>query len=133
MATKHLSNDEVIIAVDTSIGLDDEIIGKAADEEHCRRILNKLSGRTHDVASAIAVRDIEQNRIIIEQTTTAVTFAKLNGKTIDWYISTNEWRGKAGAYAIQGKGSALVTGVCGCYTNVIGISIPTLLHILENI
>lgn len=133
IATGHESDDEVIIAVDTSIGLDNEIIGKATDEPHCRDILNKLSGRTHDVVSAIAVRDIKNNKITIEETITAVTFAKLSQQTVDWYVSTGEWQGKAGAYAIQGKGSALVTDVRGCYTNVIGISIPTLLHILGNI
>lgn len=123
----------VIIAVDTAIGIDGEIIGKPRDEAHAREILRRLSGRTHEVVSAIALRDVKEAAIETNVTQTEVKFIDLTGKIIDWYIGTGEWKGKAGAYAIQGKGSALIAEVRGCFTNVIGVSIPALLSLLEKV
>lgn len=125
------SPDAVVVAVDTAIGLDGEIIGKPADEFHARRILERLSGRWHEVASAIALRDAAAASIATETTRTEVRFEALSDQAIAWYLSTQEWDGRAGAYAIQGKGAALVAEIRGCFTNVIGISIPTLLRMLS--
>ena len=125
--------DAVIIAVDTAIGLEEKIIGKPRDESHAREILRELSGKTHEVASAIAVRDLMSASIDVEITRTEVTFDALDVRMIDWYMSTGEWRGRAGAYAIQGKGASLVSNVRGCFTNVIGLSMPTLLRMLRRI
>ena len=127
------SLDAVIVAVDTAIGLDGKIIGKPRDEADARDILSRLSGRAHEVASAIAIRDAAGSAEAIELTKTEVSFVKLSVGTLDWYLSTGEWRGRAGAYAIQGKGAALIASVRGCFTNVIGISIPTLLKMLGEI
>ena len=127
------SLNAVIVAVDTAIGLDDGIIGKPRDESHAREILRELSGKTHEVASAIAVRDLMSASIDVEITRTEVTFDALDVRMIDWYMSTGEWRGRAGAYAIQGKGASLVSNVRGCFTNVIGLSMPTLLRMLRRI
>ncbi|HPM41928.1 MAG TPA: nucleoside triphosphate pyrophosphatase [bacterium] len=127
------SLDAVIVAVDTAIGFGEEIIGKPKDEADARGILSRLSGRTHEVASAIALRDASGSATQIEVTKTEVSFEKLPENAIGWYLSTGEWRGRAGAYAIQGKGAALVSSVNGCFTNVIGISIPTLLRMLDKI
>ncbi len=127
------SLDAVIVAVDTAIGLDGEIIGKPRDEADAREILSRLSGRAHEVASAIAIRDASGAAQAIEVTKTEVFFGELSAEALDWYLSTGEWRGRAGAYAIQGKGAALIASVHGCFTNVIGISIPTLLRMLGEI
>jgi septum formation protein len=124
------SLDAVIVAVDTAIGLDRRIIGKPRDEHHARDILRALSGREHEVASAIAVRDLETAEIAVERISTDVLFWKLSDAAIEWYIGTGEWKGKAGGYAIQGKGAALVESVSGCFTNVIGLSMPTFLRML---
>ncbi len=124
------SLDSLVVTVDTAIGLDGEIIGKPQDEAHARQILGVLSGRTHDVASAIAVRDVASARVDAELTVTRVKFWAFGDETIDWYIGTGEWKGRAGAYAIQGMGAALVESVEGCFTNVIGISMPSLLRML---
>jgi septum formation protein len=124
------SADAVIIGVDTAIGLDSAVIGKPSDARHAREILKKLAGRTHDVASAIAVRDDLKKRIETSVVTTEVKFISLTDAMIDWYLSTGEWKGRAGAYAIQGKGAALIAEVKGCFTNVIGLSIPALLKML---
>lgn len=127
------SLDAVIVAVDTAIGLDGKIIGKPRDEADARDILSRLSGRAHEVASAIAIRDAAGSAQAIEITKTEVFFGELSAEALDWYLSTGEWRGRAGAYAIQGKGAALITSVRGCFTNVIGISIPTLVKMLGEI
>ena len=126
-------NDAVIITVDTAIELDGEIIGKPKNEKHAREILKRLSGKTHDVVSAITIRNAQTKTIKTELTKTQITFDILTDEMLDWYISTLEWKSRAGAYAIQGKGSALINEVNGCFTNVIGISIPSLLQLLSNV
>jgi len=127
------SLDAVIVAVDTAIGLGKTIIGKPRDEKHAKEILELLSGRTHEVVSAIAVRDVKEATIEIESTRTEIRCDDLSDVAINWYLATGEWKGRAGAYAIQGKGAALVKEVQGCFTNVIGLSIPTLLRMLRKI
>jgi len=120
----------VIITVDTAIGLGSEIIGKPTNEDDAKRILKLLSGKLHDVVSAICVRDNELGTERTETTLTEVEFSNLSDEMVDWYLATDEWRGRAGAYAIQGKGITLVKDINGCLTNVIGISIPTLIELL---
>ncbi len=127
------SLDAVIVAVDTAIGLDGEIIGKPRDEAHAREILRVLSGRAHEVASAIAVRDLISAELKSEVTRTEVRFVHLGSHELDWYINSGEWRGRAGAYAIQGKGSSFVQEVRGCFTNVIGISMTALVKMLAEV
>jgi septum formation protein len=127
------SLDSVIVTVDTAIGLGSEIIGKPRDESHARQIIGVLSGKTHQVASAIALRDVKEATTKTELTFTEVRFWDLPDRAIDWYISTGEWRGRAGAYAIQGKGASLVDSVKGCFTNVIGISMPSLFGMLSTV
>jgi septum formation protein len=124
------SLDAVIVTVDTAIGLGSEIIGKPRDESHARQIIGVLSGKTHVVASAIALRDVREATVKAELTVTEVRFWDLSGQAIDWYIGSGEWKGRAGAYAIQGKGASLVESVNGCFTNIIGISMPSLFGML---
>jgi septum formation protein len=123
--------DSLIVAVDTAIGIDGRIIGKPAGEGSAREMLGALSGRTHVVVSAIAVRDDAAGSVDAEVTSTEVSFSELTSGMIDWYVSTGEWRGRAGAYAIQGRGAALVSAVDGCFTNVIGISMPAFIRMLR--
>jgi nucleoside triphosphate pyrophosphatase len=132
-AVESSTPNAVIVSVDTAIGLDGEIIGKPRDEKHARDLLRSFSGRTHDVVSAIAVRDDTGAGVISEMTRTVVSFMKLTTEMMDWYIGTGEWRGRAGGYAIQEKGAILVDDVRGCFTNVIGLSMPTLMRILSSL
>jgi len=127
------SLDAVIVTVDTAIGLGSEIIGKPKDEAHARQIIRVLSGRAHEVASAIALRDVREASLKTELTFTEVRFWELSEEAIEWYIETGEWKGRAGAYAIQGKGASLVESVKGCFTNVIGISMPSLFGMLSTL
>lgn len=125
------SLETLVVTVDTAIGLDRRIIGKPRDERDARDILRALSGRRHEVASAIAIRDLMSAQTSVERVSTDVLFWNLSQVAIDWYIETGEWQGKAGAYAIQGKGAALVESINGCFTNVIGLSMPTFLRMLS--
>lgn len=127
------SPDAVIIAVDTAIGLGKTIIGKPSDEQHARNILKQLSGKFHDVVSGIAIRDNLKATINTSVVCTKVKFIRLTDALIEWYLATGEWRDRAGAYAIQGKGSALISSVNGCFTNVIGLSIPILIEMLGTV
>lgn len=124
------SLDAIIATVDTAIGIDEKIIGKPMDEADARSILRQLSGRTHEVASAIAIRDVKDATINVNLTRTEVDFVDLSDSIVDWYISSGEWKARAGAYAIQGKGAALVREVRGCHTNVIGLSVPSFLKMM---
>lgn len=127
------SLDAIIVTVDTAIGLGSEIIGKPRDESHARQIIGVLSGKTHEVESAIALRDVREATVKTELTITEVRFWDLSDEAIDWYIGTGEWKGRAGGYAIQGKGASLIESVRGCFTNVIGISMPSLLAMLGSV
>ncbi len=83
------------------------------------------------VLSSIALRDVERDTIEVETTRTKVCFNILSDAMVSWYISTGEWKNRAGAYAIQGKGMSLVESVDGCLTNVIGISIPSFIRMIS--
>jgi septum formation protein len=116
---------ELVLGADTEVVLDGHIYGKAHDAAEAETYLRRLSGRTHEVWGGIALRSGGN-----ERTATAVTrvrFRRLEKPWIDWYLGTGEWRDRAGAYAIQGRGSALVADVEGDFWNVVGLPVPELL------
>ena len=117
---------ELVLGADTTVALDGAILGKPRDEAEARTFLTSLSGRTHEVWTAIALN--EQTRA----QRTEVTFRDI-GRLIDWYLGTGEWEGKAGAYAIQGRGAALVERIDGDYSNVVGLPIPALLELMPDL
>ena len=117
----------LVLGVDTEVFLDHVVFGKAGDEEHARRHLQALSGRTHEVFSGIALLSEGGERTGVART--EVTFRDLSGGLLDWYLDTGEWRERAGAYAIQGRGAALVERVEGDYWNVVGLPVPLLLSL----
>ncbi len=115
---------ELVLGADTEVFLDGRIFGKAGDEAQARAFLSALSGRVHDVWGGFALIEGAS-----EQTASAVTrvrFAELGGGLLEWYLQTGEWRDRAGAYAIQGRGSALVDGVEGDFWNVVGLPVAEL-------
>ena len=114
-------------APDTIVCLHGRIHGKPADEAGARRTLAALSGATHAVLSGLVVLVGGEQRSAIART--AVTFRALDEELLDWYLATGEWRGRAGGYAIQGAGSALVRAIDGGYENVVGLPLATLLDI----
>lgn len=125
-------SDDVVVGVDTIVALDHEIYGKPRDPDHARGTLRALSGARHTVISAVALlgSDIGER---VALATTEVTFRRLDEPTIDWYVASEEWRDRAGGYAIQGRGAALVERIDGDYTNVVGLPVVLLLELLPDL
>jgi septum formation protein len=121
----HARADEVVLGVDTVVALDGEIWGKPTDEDAARATLARLAGRTHEVVSGIAlVRAGREPQTAVE--VTHVTFHELDDATVGWYLASGEWRGRAGGYAIQGRGGTLVRRLDGDYLNVVGLPVGAL-------
>ncbi|HEX5306902.1 MAG TPA: Maf family protein [Dyella sp.] len=111
----------VVLGSDTEVVLDEEVFGKPADGADAAAMLRRLSGRTHEVISAVwAVSDHHQNS---EVCVSRVRFATLDEATIAAYVATGEPFGKAGAYAIQGRGGVLVEHLEGSYSGVMGLPV----------
>ena len=117
-----------VLGVDTTVVLNGRIYGKAAHEAEAEAMLRALSGQTHDVVSGVCV--LVGDDELVEHATTHVTFRALPDAEIRGYLQTGEWRDRAGAYAIQGRGGALVERIDGDYLNVVGLPAPTLLRLL---
>ena len=111
----------IIIAADTVVALDGDILGKPADEEDAFRMLSALSGREHHVYTGFTV--LQGGKAITGHEVTAVTFRPLRPDEIRSYIATKEPMDKAGAYGIQGFGAVLVSGLHGDYFNVMGLPV----------
>ena len=118
---------DLVLAVDTVVALDDRIYGKPEGEVEARKTLQALSGRTHQVVSGLALS--LDGDLRVATCVTDVTFRSLGDGVLDWYIATEEWRDRAGGYAIQGRGAALVRGIDGDYLNVVGLPVATLLDL----
>jgi septum formation protein len=118
---------ELVLAADTSVVIDGEILGKPRDDADAERMLRLLSGRKHEVLTGVALVEAAEagaGRSASGVERTAVRMAPLTAEEIAWYVATGEPRDKAGAYAIQGLGSLLVEAVAGNYSNVVGLPIP---------
>ena len=126
-------NDAVIIAADTIVTLENEILGKPKDEEDAFNMLKRLSGRTHKVYSGLVVINTETDRMIKTSKATEVKFSKLTDSEIKEYIKTGEPLDKAGSYGIQGKGGVFVEEIRGCYYNVVGLPLNELNNILKEL
>ncbi len=128
-AIEFAKEDEYIIAADTSVVINGEILGKPADKADAKRMLTLLSDSQHTVYTGVAV--IHNKKIVTAHEATAVEFDKLDDELINNYIATNEPFDKAGAYGIQGYGQALVKGIKGDYFNVMGLPPNLLFKILK--
>ena len=122
---------DVVLGVDTEVVLEGEVFGKPPDLGAARAMLLRLSGRTHEVMSGIALLRGGE-----EQTAVAVTrvrFRSLSDPDLDWYLPSGEWEGRAGGYAIQGRGAALVESIDGDFWNVVGLPVPELLRLAPDL
>ena len=115
---------EIVLAADTTVAVDDQILGKPADAADARRMLSLLSGREHSVFTGIATK---QHARVVQ---TRVWFKPLTAKEIDWYAGTPEPYDKAGGYAVQGLAAAFIARLDGSPTNVIGLPLPETLELL---
>lgn len=116
--------DALIIGCDTTVICDNSILGKPKNREECRKSLEMLSGRTHQVITGCSI--VYRNKKTSFSVVTDVTFRNLSDDDIQWYISTDEPYDKAGGYGIQGKGALLVEKINGDYFNVVGLPVSRL-------
>jgi septum formation protein len=118
-----------VLAADTTVVVAGEILGKPVDADDARRMLARLAGRRHEVATAYRIRFGAQ---LVERTvTTVVAFRALAPAELDAYVASGEWRGKAGGYAVQGIAAAFVSELRGSHTNVIGLPLAEVLADLQ--
>jgi septum formation protein len=120
--------DGWVLAADTIVELDGEVLGKAADEAEARAMLGRLRGRVHRVTTAFALRGPRRHD---ETVTTEVSMRDFGDDELADYVACGEWREKAGAYAVQGIAAALVGAVRGSITNVIGLPLAEVVVALE--
>ena len=124
-------SEGLVVGADTVVVVDDIIMGKAEDPREARTMLTALKGRMHKVLTGLAVVDAEMGRRDVAVIETKVWFHPLTDQEIGEYVSTGEPIGKAGGYAIQGIGGALVERIEGCYENVVGLPLSRLRSMLE--
>lgn len=122
--------DKLVIAADTIVALEGEVMGKPHSREEAVQMLRSLSGKTHEVYTGFTLR--QSGRVVTEVECTAVTFRTLTSPEIEAYVDTGEPMDKAGAYGIQGLGSLLVSGIRGDYFNVMGLPVCRLGQALKS-
>ena len=121
----------LVLGADTVVALENTILGKPRDADHARAMLAQLSGKTHRVYTGLALADTETGQILTEVATTSVTLRTLSQQDISRYVATGESLDKAGAYGAQGRASAFIQSVSGCFYNVVGLPLArfwTLYH-----
>ncbi len=122
--------DRPVLGVDTIVVLDGDVLGKPQTAGEAEQMLERLAGRTHEVVSGLCLRTPGWEELHRE--TTRVTFRPLTPRDLAAYVATGEWEGRAGAYAIQGVGAALVERIDGDYLNVVGLPAALLVRLLAN-
>jgi septum formation protein len=123
--------EATVLGVDTEVAIGARVYGKPSSVDDARVMLTALSGRRHTVLSGVCVFADGRPRTVVEST--AVDFRPLDDAVLDWYLAGEEWRERAGGYAIQGRGAALVARIEGDYFNVVGLPVPTLLELLPSL
>jgi len=118
-----------VLAADTTVVVDEDILGKPADDAEAKRMLLRLSGRTHRVLTGIALQGPRPATTVV---TTEVTFRSLSEKEVTWYVASGEPSDKAGAYAIQGIGGFLVDRISGSPSNVVGLPLAETVRLLKD-
>jgi septum formation protein len=120
--------DRPVLGVDTIVVCDGEVLGKPADASEAERMIERLGGATHEVVSGLCLRTTAWEEVGRE--ITRVTFRPLTPRDLAAYVASGEWEGRAGSYAIQGLGAALVERVEGDYLNVVGLPASLLVRLL---
>lgn len=123
----------IIIGMDTIVVLGKEILGKPKNRREAKRMVQMLSGKTHDVITGIYLLLLPEGKSISSYETTRVKFRQLTKTEIDRYIKTKEPYDKAGAYGIQGQAGLFVESINGCYFNVVGFPVAKFLKLLRNL
>ena len=126
-AQRHANG--MILAADTTVVVDEQILGKPADSEEARQMLRTLQGRWHQVLTGVALVSGKTSRVAHE--VTEVRFAPMSEAEVDWYVATGEPMDKAGAYAIQGQGARFIKEIKGEYFNVMGLPVRLLYELIN--
>jgi septum formation protein len=116
-----------VLGADTEVVLDGRVLGQPADESEARSSLEALSGRGHEVLTGVVIARADGERSGVARS--EVTFRDLDEAILELYLDSGEWRGRAGAYAIQGLGSILIERLEGDFSNVVGLPVPLLLEL----
>ena len=125
------ADGEVVLAADTTVVVEDEILGKPSDHADARRMLRKLAGRSHDVLTGVCVLSDEgvEARVAV----TEVEFQPMSEAEIAWYVASGEPMDKAGAYGIQGQCSRFIARISGSYPNVVGLPVAEVYDMLRRL
>ena len=119
VAAVEAADDEVVLCADTTVALGRRIMGKPADPGEAAQFLYALSGRRHKVITAMAVKRGVQ--VWTKDVQSTVAFKQLSDAEVNAYLASDDWRGKAGGYAIQGPASAFIPWINGSYTGIVGL------------
>ena len=138
-AVQPRANGRPVLAADTVVVIDGVILGKPVDRDDATRMLRMLSGRSHEVLTAVCLAGgpdpqggpdkVRHTLTRIEKTT--VEFAQMTGEDLDWYVASGEPDDKAGAYAIQGLASRFITRISGSYSNVVGLPVSLVFQMFK--
>lgn len=125
--------DEIVLACDTVVDVDGIPFGKPETAEDAFTMLALLRGRTHDVVGGLVLEQPATGETFERAVRTKVRFRNFPDALLERYVEGEEWRDRAGGYAIQGTGAAMVSGIGGCYQNVVGLPVAMLMLTLEDI
>jgi septum formation protein len=125
-----LADDRPVLGVDTEVVIDGELLGKPGAAAEAESMLERLSGRTHEVISGLCLVTPAWEEV--HHDVTEVTFRTLTARDLAHYVGSREWEGRAGAYAIQGLGAGLVERIDGDYLNVVGLPAGLLVRLLAH-
>ena len=128
----NLAQDVIILAGDTIVFFNGQILGKPETASHAKSMLSQLNGNLHKVFSGYSILDSASGNEITDVICTKVQFQKMPSYLLDWYVSTGEPLGKAGAYSIQGLGSILVESIAGSYNNIVGFPIEYIIPYMSD-
>lgn len=126
-----LPEGSAVLCADTVVDLEGSILGKPGGREEAESMLRRLSGKEHRVITGVAFM-CAPGPLILRREITGVSFAPLLEEEIQWYLSTGEWAGVAGAYRIQERGSLLIPAVKGCFWNVMGLPLRLVYGMLRD-
>jgi septum formation protein len=126
--------ESLVLGADTVVVVDQEILGQPRDDDDARRMLGLLSGKWHEVLTGVAlIRAGHPSQLLVDQETTRVQFAEMSVAEIDWYVSTGEAKGKAGAYGIQGRAALFIKEIYGEYFNVVGLPVRLVYELMRRL
>ncbi|MGR3624647.1 Maf family protein [Pseudophaeobacter sp.] len=129
LAAVHAETDDVVLCADTTVALGRRILGKPRDSGEAAEFLLALAGRRHQVITAVAVRHADKiwERAVVSQ----VKMKRLSDEELNAYLASNDWQGKAGAYAIQGPAGAFIPWISGSFTGIVGLPLSETANLLQ--